>query len=149
VNYKFAVTENAVNILKDADIIFDLSKNDLRTKFSRLYSWAFLEKNFVRIIMSKCWFQLLNWYSMNRCQKHSILPEQTCFMVWSKNREGSSCWRVRFSIGRVQTGRSFVEDNAESLRSFNIFRQQGCTRSSRYKVCLIGKHRGSRCMWLE
>jgi len=47
------------------------------------------------------------------------------FHVWSKNREGSFCQRgVCSSLGRVQTGHSFVEDNAGSLRSFNIFRQQ-------------------------
>lgn len=47
------------------------------------------------------------------------------FHVGFKNREGLTCQRgVRSSIGRVQTGRSFVEDNAGSLRSFNIFRQQ-------------------------
>lgn len=85
----------------------------------------------------------------SRDQKHSILPEQACFMFDPRITKGHPASEGCVPPLDAYFGRSFVEDNAESLRSFNIFRQQSCTRSSRYKVCLIAKHRGSRCMWPE
>lgn len=78
------------------------------------------------VISNECWPWPLNWYSVNRCQKHTryclnglVSPSA------SKVRGVASCpRRKRSSIECEQTGRPFVEDNAGSLRSFNIFRQQ-------------------------
>jgi len=46
------------------------------------------------------------------------------FRIESEDREGSASPIVDAFLHWMRTGRSFVEDNAGSLCSFNIFRQQ-------------------------
>lgn len=53
-------------------------------------------------------------------------------------------WKNRFpSLNGKYTSRPFVEHNVEGGKGLTIvqyFPSTNCTRSSRYKVCLIGKH---------